>query len=319
VRPRRAAVDVAPDAEEFLADVRRGLGAARKSLPCKWFYDEEGSRLFDAICELSEYYPTRTELSILEKRVGEMTARIGPEAVLVEYGSGSSVKTELLLDRLERAAAYVPIEISREHLLGTVARLHERYPELRIVPVVADYTVDIDLPSSVPTGRRTAFFPGSTIGNFEPEAARAFLKRIRHVVGSGGGLLIGVDLKKDRAVLEAAYDDAPGVTRDFNRNLLVRMNRELGADFDPDAFRHRAVWNEDAGRVEMHLESTRDQTVTIRGDAFAFRQGETIWTESSYKYTREGFANLAAAAGFTVDDVWTDPREWFSVQYLTAR
>lgn len=314
-----AAVEAAPDTEEFLEDVRAGLSASPRTLPCKFFYDETGSQLFDAICDLDEYYLTRTETAILEEHGRAMTARIGAGAALIEYGSGSSVKTRLLLDRLERPAAYVPIDISRDHLLTTVVGLRERYPDLKILPVVADYTADFDLPANLPVARRTAFFPGSTLGNFAPREARAFLRRIARRVGPGGGLLIGVDLKKDPAELEAAYNDSAGVTRDFNLNLLVRMNRELGTDFDVEAFEHRAIWNEAEGRVEMHLESRRDQSVQLGDETFRFAEGETIWTESSYKFTLNGFARLAAEAGFDVRSVWTDPARRFSVQYLEAR
>ena len=319
MKRQAAAIEAAPDSGEFLADAVAGLSAFPRTLPCKYFYDETGSQLFDGICELDEYYLTRTETSILEEHGSTMTERIGPGAALIEYGSGSSVKTCLLLDRLRLPAAYVPIDISREHLLTTVVGLRERYPDLRILPVVADYTADFDLPPAMPEARRTAFFPGSTLGNFAPPEARAFLRRIARRVRPGGGLLIGVDLKKDPAELEAAYNDASGVTREFNLNLLARMNRELDADFDLAAFEHRAIWNEEAGRVEMHLESRRDQRVRLGEQVFRFAKGETIWTESSYKFTVEGFARLASEAGFDVLSVWTDPAHRFSVQYLETR
>jgi len=294
-----------------------GLGGARKTLPCKYLYDARGSQLFERICELAEYYPTRTELAIMEAHAGEMARRLGPRCLLVEYGSGSSRKTRLLLDRLEAPAGYVPIDISRDALAASVRALAEAYPDLEVLPVCADYTEPIELPvPSRPAARRGVYFPGSTIGNFSPAEAQRFLARMARVAGRGGAILIGVDLRKDRRTLERAYDDASGVTAAFNLNLLSRLNRELGADFDPGRFAHRAVWNEAAGRVEMHLVSRTRQSVSVAGRRFAFAAGESIHTENSYKYTLEQFARLAAGAGLTVERVWTDPRERFSVQYL---
>ncbi|MEZ5066849.1 MAG: L-histidine N(alpha)-methyltransferase [bacterium] len=313
-----AAIESVPDTEEFLNDVIAGLSATPRTLPCKYFYDQEGSRLFDAIGDLDEYYLTRTEIAILEAEIEDLARHVGEGSVLIEYGSGSSRKTRLLLDHLESPAAYVPIDISREHLLDAVVRLRRRYPSLRISPVVADYTAHFALPRDLPDARRVAFFPGSTIGNFAPEEARAFLARIARTVRAGGGLLIGVDLKKDAGTLEAAYDDASGVTAAFNRNVLVRMVHELDAELDPDRFAHAATWNEAEGRVEMHLVSEGRQVVRVGGVDFRFEPGDRIWTESSYKYTADGFARLAAGAGFRVERVWTDPRQRFSVQYLVA-
>jgi dimethylhistidine N-methyltransferase len=310
-------VDTAPDADEFLTDAIAGLTAARKTLPCKYLYDERGSHLFDDICELPEYYPTRTELAILERHIDEIADALGRGRLLIEYGSGSSLKSLLLLDHLQDLHGYVPIDISRDHLLAAAARLHERYPELKILPVCADYTSRIELPGTVALeARKVVFFPGSTIGNFTSEEALDFLGRVAEAVGPGGACLIGVDLVKDVAILEAAYDDAAGVTAAFNLNLLERMNRELDADFQVDAFRHVARWNPEESRVEMHLESLRDQTVHLGGRAIDFRVGETIWTESSHKFTRERFAALACRVGFEVARVWTDPEELFSVQLL---
>ena len=309
-------VDLAPAADEFLRDVLAGLGRPQKAIPCKYFYDEEGSRLFEAITELKEYYPTRTEVAILKEHVADMAELLGPHCLLIEFGSGNSTKTEVLLNLLVDPAGYVPIEISREHLLESVSRVRAAHPDLEILPVVADYTGEIELPESkVPAERRVAFFPGSTIGNFGPGDATDFLKMKAELVGPGGGLLIGVDLRKDPATLERAYDDVTGVTAAFNRNLLVRANRELNADFRPEAFEHRAVWNEEAGRVEMYLVSLGDQKVRVGEKEFAFEDGETIWTESSYKYTSEEFRRLAELAGFRQECVWTDADELFSVQY----
>ncbi len=312
-----AHLDTAPDADEFLTDVLDGLSADRKTLPCKYLYDERGSQLFDEICRLDEYYPTRTELKILEDNIDEIASELGRGRLLIEYGSGSSHKSLLLLDHLEDLHGYVPIDISRDHLLATATRLRERYPDLKILPVVADYTSPIELPGTAAFERRKAvFFPGSTIGNFSREEARDFLGRVADAVGPGGACLIGVDLVKDVSILEAAYDDARGVTAAFNLNLLERINRELDANFDPEAFRHVARWNPDDARVEMHLESRTEQTVSVAGQEIRFAAGETIWTENSHKFTRESFAALAGSVGFEVADVWTDPAELFSVQLL---
>ena len=310
-------VEPALEASTFLDEVKAGLQRPQKAIPSKFFYDERGSALFDRITELDAYYPTRTETAIMERHIGEMAGRIGPDALLAEYGSGSSTKTRLLLDRL-RLAAYVPIDISCEHLFRTSEGLREAYPGLDVRPVCADYTGAFALPD-VRARRTVVYFPGSTIGNFDPDEAEAFLRRIADVCGRGGGLLIGVDLKKDRATLEAAYDDAEGVTALFNLNLLRRINRELGADFDLGAFAHRALYDAAEGRIEMHLVSLRDQCVRLDGTSVPFREGETIHTENSYKYSLDGFARLAARAGFQVEDVWTDAAERFSVQYLEVK
>ena len=311
--------DYSPQTQRFAGDVLDGLQAPVKTLPCKYFYDEAGSRLFDRICELEEYYPTRTEAAIMQRCAGEMADCLGERLALIEYGSGSSTKTRILLDHLRDAAAYVPIDISREHLLRTAARLSAAYPRLRVLPVCADYTGRYELPDlDGPAARRIVYFPGSTIGNFHPGEAADFLIRIAEVAGSGGGLLIGVDLKKDARLLEAAYNDGKGVTAAFNLNLLERINREVGADFDMDSFRHHAFYNRPFGRIEMHLVSRHRQVVRVAGVEIPFRKGETIWTESSYKYRADEFASLAAQAGFRLERLWTDPVELFSVQYLTV-
>lgn len=311
--------DYQPEAGSFREDVLAGLSATPKATPPKYFYDERGSQLFDRITELEEYYPTRTEVGIMRAHIDAMTRRIGPRALLIEYGSGSSLKTRILLDHLRSPAGYVPIEISRAHLLEATERLAEAYPSLPILPVRADYTARFDVPE--PAGRvlhRVIYFPGSTIGNVEPEDAVGFMENMAAVAGAGGGLLIGVDLKKDVDVLEAAYDDAEGVTAAFNKNLLVRMNRELGADFDLDRFAHRALYNEERGCIEMHLVSLDDQEVTVGDAVFAFDEGETIRTERSYKYAPEEFADLASRAGWQTRAVWRDKRRYFSVQYLAV-
>ncbi|HLT48736.1 MAG TPA: L-histidine N(alpha)-methyltransferase [Rubricoccaceae bacterium] len=309
---------VNPAARAMLRDVLAGLSATPRAIPSKYLYDAEGSRLFDRITALDAYYPTRTELGILREHIDEIAECIGPGAVLIEYGSGSSTKTRLLLDALAPTlAAYVPIDISREHLLRTAERLRADYPGLRIEPVVADYTRPHTIPDDpVQRRKRVVFFPGSTVGNFEPEEAQRFLGQIVEVIGPGGGLLLGVDRKKDPAVLERAYDDDEGVTAAFNLNLLARLNRDLGADFDLDAWAHRAFYDAERGRIEMHLVSLRDQTVHVGGRAFAFREGETIHTENSYKYGPGEIEAIAAPAGLHVVREWSDPAGWFSLLYF---
>ena len=308
-----------PRTARFREETLAGLRARPKSLPCKYFYDETGSRLFDRICELDEYYPTRTEMAILRDRIEEISAVLGPDVALIEYGSGSSTKIRILLDAIDTLAAYIPIDISCDHLQRSSEDLAASYPGLPILPVCADYTGTFSLPPLPgPAARKVVFFPGSTIGNFDPEEAARFLGRIASLVGSGGGLLIGVDLKKAPRILEAAYNDAEGVTAEFNLNLLRRINRELGADFDPDRFRHEAFYSRERGRIEMHLKSAAEQTVTIGGVSIRFERGERIHTESSYKYAPEEFARLAARAGLDVESVWIDPRRLFSIQHLVA-
>lgn len=312
--------DFEPQTDTFRDEVVAGLTRSPKSIPAKFFYDARGSQLFDQITALEEYYPTRTEIGIMEANMDAIVERIGRRALLVEYGSGSSLKTRLLLEHLPDLAGYVPIDISREHLMQSAIALAEQFPTLPLLPVCADYMDDFALPR--PDGgvsHAVAYFPGSTIGNLVPEAAVAFLHHIAEIVGPGGGLLIGVDLQKDVAVLERAYNDDAEVTAAFNLNLLDRINRELGGTFDLEAFEHRAVYNAEEGRIEMHLVSRTEQTACLSpGPCFAFEVGETICTEYSYKYTLDGFAAMADAAGFVVVDVWTDPQQYFSVQYLRA-
>jgi dimethylhistidine N-methyltransferase len=305
--------------ERFLADALAGLRQPNKTLPCKYFYDAEGSKLFDQICLVPEYYPTRTELRILRSHAADMALCLGPETLLVEYGSGSSLKTRRLLDRLVRPAAYVPVDISREHLLESALALRIDYPDLEILPVCADFAVALTLPRPWrPARRRAVYFPGSTIGNFPAADAVALMAGVARLVGRGGAFLVGVDLKKDPRLLERAYDDAAGVTAAFNLNLLARMNRELEADFDLRRFSHHAVWVEGASRIEMHLVSEAEQVVHVDGVPIRFERGESICTEHSHKYTLDGFARLAKRAGLAVRRVWTDPDARFSVQYLEA-
>jgi L-histidine Nalpha-methyltransferase len=303
---------------EFLEDVLCGLARRQKEIPCKWLYDARGSALFERFCTLDEYYPTRTELSIMESHARAMAGLLGPGCVLVEYGSGSSLKTRLLLQHL-RPAAYVPVDISRPALSEASERLARAFPEVPVLPVCGDFTKPLLLPlDGLGPRRRCVYFPGSTIGNFHKAEVVSFLAGVARQCGPGGGLLIGVDLRKERSVLERAYDDARGVTAAFDLNLLVRANRELGADFRLDRFRHEAVWDEREGRMEMHLVSTCPQLVTVGGETFRFAEGESVWTESSYKYDLREFAVLAALAGWRCDRVWTDERAWFSVQYLVC-
>jgi len=310
-------LDFEPDLPTFCDDVIAGLSATPKTIPCKYLYDAHGSKLFDEITTLDEYYPTRTELAIVRDRIDEIAAILGHDFRLVEYGSGSSMKTRLLLERLLGIAAYVPVDISRSHLLQSVEALAGDYPDVPIVPVCADYTRAFKLP---PARERTiVYFPGSTIGNFHQWEAREFLSRIAGQCGADGGLLIGVDLKKDPAILHRAYNDSRGVTAAFNLNLLTRINRELDGHFLTDDFTHEAIYNPDLGRIEMHLVSAVSQAVQVAGHMFSFDERETIHTECSYKYTIDEFAALARSAGFEPVRVWTDVGGYFSVQYLTVR
>jgi dimethylhistidine N-methyltransferase len=303
----------------FLRDVIAGLGARPKHLPCKYFYDRRGSELFDRICLLDEYYLTRAELALMDRFAVEMGAQIGPGVMLVEYGSGSSVKTRYLLDGLPDPVAYVPVDISGDHLQQTARELARDYPRIEVLPVCADFTQDFTLPRSVRTATHAAvYFPGSTIGNLMPGEAVALLHRIAPLCGTGGGLVIGIDLKKDESVLEAAYNDRLGVTAEFNLNLLRRINHELGADFDIDQFFHRACYNAELGRVEMYLVSRRAQTVTLAGKSIEFEPGEAICTEYSHKYTVDEFAAIAAAAGLTIRREWTAEKRQFAVLHFAV-
>ncbi|MCG8458817.1 MAG: L-histidine N(alpha)-methyltransferase [Holophagales bacterium] len=311
--------DLSPERETMLEEVLEGLRSDPKTLPCKYFYDERGSQLFERICELDEYYPTRTELAIMERHGPEMARMLGHEVMLLEYGSGSSRKTEILLGELVDPVAYVPIDISREHLGLSARRLARRFPGLEILPVCADYTAAFTVPEPRLTpARRAVYFPGSTLGNFDRPEAEEFLRRIATTARRGGGLLIGIDLEKDASILEPAYDDASGVTADFNLNLLAHLNREIHCDFDLGKFRHRAVYERAEGRVEMHLVSTENQIVHVGDEAISLRAGESICTEHSNKYRLDDFRDMARTAGLRVERVWTDDSNWFSVQYLVA-
>ncbi|MFI5310383.1 MAG: L-histidine N(alpha)-methyltransferase [Gemmatimonadales bacterium] len=293
-----------------------GLIAEVKTLPPSLFYDAAGAQLFEAICELPEYYVTRTETAILAAHAPEIAALAGPNCALVEYGSGAGIKVRYLLDHLRSPAAYVPVDISREQLARVAAERGEQYPRLRVRPVCADYSRPLVLPRLGGDVRRVAFFPGSTIGNFHPTEAAAFLRRVRNTVGPEGALILGVDRRKDPGVLHAAYNDTAGVTAAFNLNLLERINRELDATFDVPAFRHLAFFDDEASRIEMHLESRVAQRAWVDGVPVSFLAGETIHTECSYKYDRERVDALVRAAGFEVVRLWTDARNWFWVAFL---
>jgi dimethylhistidine N-methyltransferase len=311
--------DLEPSVDAFYAELLRGLSQRPKSIAAKFFYDETGCRLFDEICGLDEYYLTRTEMRILREKAAEICALIGPDCRLVEFGSGSSAKTRILLDHLHAPAAYVPVDIAPEHLLRSSAKLARAYPELCITPVCADFTKAFTLPEMPCPARRTvAFFPGSTIGNLEPAEAENFFRKISLLCGPGGGLLIGVDLKKDRLTLERAYNDAQGVTARFNLNLLTRINRSFGAGIRPEKFRHHAFYNEEFGRIEMHLVSLVEQTIQLNGTTLFFREGEHIVTEHSYKYSVDEFVKLAGRSGWAVKRLWTDNASLFSVHYLAV-
>ncbi len=312
--------DLHHEEENFYQEVQKGLLKANKKLPPKFFYDRLGSDLFSQITSLPEYYLTRTELNILHHQ-GESIGKLLPEnLIIVEYGCGSSEKIFHLLNVLRSPSSYVAIDISREHLLDLAKGLVSDFPKLEIIAICADFTKKFNLPlngkhQNLP---RLAFFPGSSIGNFEPEGAQAFLQQIADEMGPGGGLLIGVDLKKPDDVLHQAYNDQQGLTARFNKNVLKRINRELGGNFDLGKFQHRAFYNPTEGRIEMHLESMEDQCIPINGYKVEFSQGETIHTENSYKYHISEFQNLAASAGWSAQAVWTDPKKFFSLQYFIS-
>ncbi|WP_142850181.1 L-histidine N(alpha)-methyltransferase [Telmatospirillum sp. J64-1] len=303
--------------EEFRKAVVTGLSAPRKEVSCKFLYDERGSALFERICELEEYYPTRTEMGLLQHYSRDIARRMGPGCRLVEFGSGSTRKVRILLEALERPACYLPVDISREHLLAQARLLAFDYPDLAVLPICADFTQSFALPRlESGAGATLGFFPGSTIGNFTPAQARDFLSRTARLLGPKGAMLVGVDLRKAPEILHAAYDDREGVTAEFNLNLLARINRELDGDFDLAAFRHRARWNDEDSRVEMHLESRHGQTARACGHDFSFAAGETIHTENSYKYSVEGFRRLAREAGFATEKTYVDDAGLFSLHLL---
>ena len=305
------------ETSDLLSDVIAGLSSNPRTLPCKYFYDEQGAALFQKICELPEYYITRTEIDILDRHRGEIASQLGPNIELIGLGTGAGTKTRILIEALERPAAYIPVDISEKQLRKSTARFQKIFPTLEILPVCADYLQPVVLPSPRhKAARNVVYFPGSTIGNFEPNEALEFLRRIAKVSGQGGGLLIGVDLQKNQNVIEAAYNDKAGVTAQFNLNLLTHINRETGANFDLNQWKHRAIYNAEAGRIEMYLISETDQTVRIKDQQFHFRAGEKVLTEHSYKHTPEGFIALARQAGFDFVKLWTDEARLFGVFYF---
>jgi dimethylhistidine N-methyltransferase len=303
-----------PDFAEAVLD---GLSQSAKRLPCRFFYDALGSELFEQITELPEYYPTRTEADILDAHAAKIAAATVPGTVLVEFGSGSSRKTEILIAALQGLGAYVPIDVSISALDDAAARLHERFPALRVIPVEGDFLSPLVLPSHLDTRPRLGFFPGSTIGNFPPQEASALLRQMGQTLGNGARLIVGIDLRKDPRILVPAYDDAAGVTARFNLNILTRANRELGSDFALERFAHEAVFNAEESRMEMHIVSRTRQIVQVLGREFNFSEGERIHTENSYKYTLDGFADLALQSGWRTNAVWTDRNDLFSVHDLT--
>ena len=299
-----------------LYEIRAGLSQQHKSISSKFFYDHAGSKLFDAICELPEYYLTRTELRIMRANIHELAVLIGKQVSLIEFGSGSSLKTKVLLDHLQDLAAYVPVDISQDHLVLAAERVRTDFPAVEVIPVVADFTQPFRLPTpkTMPI-KNVVYFPGSTIGNFSNDGAHELMAVMHHEAGENGALLIGVDLQKDKSVLVHAYNDTRGVTAEFNLNILRRLNNDFDANFDLTQFSHRAIYNEDAGRIEMYLDSRADQVASVGGEQFCFAKGESILTEHSHKYTLDGFSELALAAGFSVEKIWMDPMQLFSVQY----
>ncbi len=313
-----ALVDLSPSTAEFRDAVWCGLSQPQKSIPAKFFYDREGSRLFEAICETPEYYPTRTEKALLAHIAPEIGALVGPGRTVVEYGSGAGEKIRTLLDNLDGPAGYVPVEISRARLIEVVDELAAAYPNIQIAPVCADYTKPFALPRMGAEPSWLGFFPGSTIGNFTLPQATQFLSQARRMLGCGSHFVIGADLRKDERVLNAAYNDAAGVTAGFNLNLLARINRELDGTFDLNGFAHRAFYAPEQGRIEMHLVSLRAQRAAVGERIFVFSEGETIHTENSYKYDLEQFRGLAASAGWSHRKMWTDPDNLFSVHLLAC-
>jgi dimethylhistidine N-methyltransferase len=308
--------DLHPPLADFRAEVLQGLSQPQKSISPKFLYDKRGAELFDAICELDEYYLTRTEMGILQAHAGEIAGCIG-DSILIEFGSGSSQKVRILLDAMLNLPTYVGLDISKQHLQESCQNLVSAYPGLEAIALCADYTLPFPSLPALQVKRRTGFFPGSSIGNLEPSEAVQFLKNAAKLLGANGSLLIGVDLQKSRTILEPAYDDAQGISAAFALNLLTRINQELNADFDLDQFGYSAVYNADAGRIEMYIVSLKAQTVQLDGSAISFQQGEQLRTEYSYKYTVTQFEQLAGLAGFKTKQVWTDAQQWFSLHYLS--
>ena len=319
MNPETALLSREAATSDFLADVVAGLSHKPRTLPCKYFYDARGAQLFQKICELPEYYITRTEIDILERHGAEIASALGPDIELIGLGTGAGTKTRILIKALHKPAVYMPVDISEKQLYESAALFRQIFPDLEVLPVCADYLQPVVLPRPRRNfSNKIVYFPGSTLGNFEPDEAENFLRRIARLCGDGGGLLIGVDLQKDSSVIEAAYNDTQGVTAEFNLNLLVRANREIGADFDLKQWRHRAIYNSSEGRIEMYLISEKPQVVHINGHGFSFRAGEKILTEYSYKHTPQSFSKLASDAGFEFQQMWTDAARLFGVFYFTC-
>lgn len=304
--------------EEDTGEILEGLSRTPKTLPSKFFYDKKGSELFEKICSLDEYYLTRAEMGLMENYIDDIARELGAEPVLIEFGSGSSRKTRLLLDHLKNVSVYIPIDISEEFLEKEAEKLQKEYPDLTIKPLALDYTQPFSLPQNIRSQKKVIYFPGSTIGNFKPGEAKRFLEKCANLAGENGGLLIGVDTKKDPEMLEAAYNDSRRITAAFNKNILDRLNSEFSSDFEPDAFEHRAVYNEQEGRVEMHLVSLRPQKVIAAGKEFTFEEGEKIITEYSYKYAPEEFEEMASDY-FNLKRFWTGEDNLFGIYYLVPK
>lgn len=317
---RVTVLDLEPVNADFLAEVIGGLSSSPRTLPCKFFYDERGADLFQKICELPEYYITRTETELLRRTAPEISESIGANAALIGFGTGAGIKTRMLLEQLQNPIAYIPVDISKQRLIDSAIELSHAMPALEILPVCADYLQELQLPKPLRKPDHVAvFFPGSTIGNLEPHVAQDFLRRVCHLCGKSGGLIIGIDLQKSADILEAAYNDSAGVTAEFNLNLLARANRELGANFDLARWKHSAIYNEKEGRIEMRLLSQGEQNVDVGGRQFRFSDGEKIITEFSYKHTIDGFTRLAASAGFReASRVWTDPAKMFAIFHFAV-
>lgn len=302
----------------MLEEVISGLSQEQKTLPSKYFYDEKGSKLFDDITELEEYYPTRTERKILEEYVDEIADYLGEKVLLIEPGSGSSSKTKILLGNMKNICCYIPMDISGDYLFKVAGQLRSEFPNIQILPLSADYTKPFELPESSPDARKVVFYPGSTIGNFKMEKVHQFLNAIHEIIGNDGAFLIGADLKKEAGVLKAAYNDSKGITAQFNKNILTHLNRELGTSFNSEFFDHKAIWNEEKGRIEMHLFVNKNHSVKIGENIIEFRLGESVHTENSHKYTLDGFAEMVSE-WFEVKKVWTDEKDYFSLQYLIPK
>lgn len=311
-------ISVQKSSEVNLTEIIQSLSKSQKELSCKFFYDEHGSKLFEQISELDEYYLTRTEISILNSNINYISEVVGEDALILELGSGSSKKIRILLDNFKSIAAYIPVDISREFLLNSTKQLSEEYSDLKIIPVVADYTRPFTIPKlDINYSKIVAYYPGSTIGNFTREQAQNFLRNIAELCGEKSGLLIGIDLKKQPEILEKAYNDTKGITAEFNLNILKNMNSTYGTNFEINKWKHIAFYNEEKGRIEMHLQSLEEQSVRVNGASILFEKDETIHTENSYKYSIEEFEEMIEDF-YSLKNVWSDPEYKFAVCYFEA-